>query len=189
MPRKLAAVYTVASTAVAILAIVISGTVFGFFTSNSESSADEPAGVELVAATASPAIDSAPAYRSALATLDSQRVAALNDAAAQVAAQRAALQEQALREVDAQRRAALQALADELDATRARAQAAATVSAPAAPSPVPTISRIATAPSDTRQRELLGEIAKKTAECDRERGDDRQECLAEVDRLRRRAGL
>lgn len=187
MPRHVAAAYAAVSTAIAVGVIVAAGAVFGFFGGDEQPS---EASAEVVATVAG----AAPAHQSALGDLDAMRAAALNQAAAQVAAQRAALQEQALREVDAQRRAAMQALVDELDRTRSSAPIAQTPAPAATPAPsAPPGSTATTASStttntlsDAKRRELLAEIAKKTAECERKSGEDRQECLAEVARLQRR---
>jgi hypothetical protein len=123
------------------------------------------------------------------------RRAALNDVAAQVAAQRAVLQEQALREVEAQR-ATLQAQAlSDVEAQRAAAQQALAADIAAGRSQTPTVVASAAVISSstvavrTVSSEKLSEITKKSAECERKRGEDRSECLSEIARLRARYGL
>ncbi|MFN8639290.1 MAG: hypothetical protein U0360_07500 [Dehalococcoidia bacterium] len=155
--RQLAAAYAVASTAFAIAAIVVSASVFGFFTSAKDTSAEEePAAVAEVAATPATILDASAAYESALADVQAQRDAALARAAAEVASQRAALQARAAAEVEQQRAGASAALAAELETLRAQAEGtqknALNVATPAAPkatataSPAATATPVATAP-------------------------------------------
>jgi hypothetical protein len=201
MSRKLAGIYAAGSTAFAVLTIMVASSVFGLLASTDP--ADAQAGA--ASGVTGVAVDVTPAYSSALGDLEKMRASALNDVAAQVAAQRAALQEQALREVqaqraalqaevvssiEAQRAAAQQALAAQ--ATPSRAPLAPTVATTASPTTVPAI--VAATPSPTaapRTVSLQGqtEVAQKSAECDRKRGEDRTECLQELAILKARYGL
>lgn len=204
MSRKLAGIYAAGSTAIAVLAIVVASSMFGLFAPADPAAPDAEAAADVT-------VDVAPAYSSALGDLEAMRAAALNDVAAQVAAQRAALQEQALRDVEAQR-AALQAqavssieaeraaayaaLAAEVAANRSRAQAAVApnTAAPAAKAPATSSAIVVATPVPTSaprtvSAEAQAEVAKKSAECDRKRGEDRTECLRELAKLKARYGL
>lgn len=203
MTRRLAGMYALASTLVAVLVVGLVSTAFGFGAPPADAfAAEEPTAAQTV-------VDVAPAYSSALGELEAMRTAALNEVTAQVAAQRAVLQEQAVREVEDQR-AALQAQAlNEVATERAAAQqalaadiAAGRAQVQGAQAPVPTAvpprttsatGSVATpSPAGTPlplTSEAQNEITKKTTECERKRGDDRSECLRELTKLRARYGL
>ncbi len=232
MTRRVAAVYAVASTALAVAVIVASASILGFL--GSEES-EEVVGAEVGAAAGlptatSPTVDASAAYAAALADVETQRRIALSDAAAQVAAQRSKLQAEAASDVEGQRASAAAMLAAELAVAKAEAAARASATVPATPTGLPTapptvaptaiptvpptpIPIVASTPvataappspataaptptappattlSAAKLAEVQGEIAAKTAECNRKSGSEKISCMHEVDLLRAKYGL
>jgi hypothetical protein len=151
MSRKLAAVYAMTSTFLAVSAVMGTATAFGFFAGNDTSAEADSVGT--VAAIAAPpvVVDVTAAYEAALADVEAQRQAALQLALQQVEEQRAALQAQARAEVAQQRAVALAALAAQPAlATQSALTAQGTPAAQAAAQATPTAPR---APVSTRERE------------------------------------